>query len=163
MHTKGGSHKRRSVETARVLLFKGPQARRCTHQAAHTQGGTHKRRPVATAGFMLVWGPQARRCTHKAKHTKRGMWPPWTSFDSKDHRQGGSHTRRNTQKAACGHRRSHVSLGATGNAVQTQGNTHKRRPVATARVLLFKGPQARWCTHKAKHTKGGMWPQQESC
>ena len=47
------------------------------------------------------------------------------------------------------------------------------RPVATAGVLLFKGPQARRftqggahkrrCTQKAEHTKGGLWPPQESC
>ena len=43
------------------------------------------------------------------------------------HRQGGTHTRRNTQKAVCGHRRSHVIKGATGKAVHTEGGTHKRR------------------------------------
>ena len=47
--------------------------------------------------------------------------------------------------------------------MHTQGGTHERRPVATAGVMLFKGPQARWCTHKAEHTKGGLWPPQESC
>ena len=62
-----------------------------TQKAVHTQGGTHKRRSVATAGVMLFKGPQARRCTQKAVHT-----------------QGGAHRRRNTQKAVCGHRRSHV-------------------------------------------------------
>ena len=33
VHTQGGAHKRRSVATAGVLLFKGPQARRCIHKA----------------------------------------------------------------------------------------------------------------------------------
>ena len=27
--------------------------------------------------------------------------------------------------------------------------------MATAGVMLFKGPQARWCTQKAVHTQGG--------
>ena len=35
--------------------------------------------------------------------------------------------------------------------------------MATAGVLLFKGPQARQCTQKAEHTKGGLWPPQGSC
>ena len=56
VHTEGGAHKRRSVATAGVMLFKGPQARRCTQKAVHTQGGAHKRRPVATAGVMLFKG-----------------------------------------------------------------------------------------------------------
>ena len=30
VHTQAGGHKRRCVATAAVLLFKGPQARRCT-------------------------------------------------------------------------------------------------------------------------------------
>ena len=48
VHTEGISHTRRSsahtrraAATARVMLFKGPQARRYTHKAVHTQGGTH--------------------------------------------------------------------------------------------------------------------------
>ena len=44
------------MATAGVMLFKGPQARRCTHKAVHTQGGAHKRRSVATAGVMLFKG-----------------------------------------------------------------------------------------------------------
>ena len=99
MHTQGGTHKRRSVATAGVLLFKGPQARQCTHKAVHTQGGKHKRRSVATAGVMLVEGPQARRCTHKAEHTKGGLWPPQESCYLRGHKQGGAHTRRCTHKA----------------------------------------------------------------
>ena len=52
---------------------------------------------------------------------------------------------------------------AIGKAVHTQGGAHKRRSVATAGVLLFKGLQARRYTHKAVHTKGGPYPPQESC
>ena len=74
---------------------------------------------MATAGVMLLKG-----ATGKAVHT-----------------EGGTHKRRNTQKAVCGHRRSHVIEGATG-----KGGAHRRR-----------------CTHKAEHTKGGLWPPQESC
>ena len=54
MHTQGGTHKRRSVATAGVMLLKGPQAKRYTQKAVHTQGGTHKRRSVATAGVLLL-------------------------------------------------------------------------------------------------------------
>ena len=35
--------------------------------------------------------------------------------------------------------------------------------MATARVMLFHGPQATRYTQKAMHTKGSMWPLQESC
>ena len=58
------------MATAGVMLFKGPQARRCTHKAVHTQGGTHKRRSVATVGVMLFKGPQATPYTQKAVHTQ---------------------------------------------------------------------------------------------
>ena len=56
----------------------------------------------------------------------------------------------------------------TQKAVHTQGGAHKRRFVATTGVMLFKGPQVtrctqRRCTHQAGHTKGGLWPPQESC
>ena len=44
MHTQGGAHKRRSIATTRVLLFKGPQARRCIHKAVQFQGGAYTRR-----------------------------------------------------------------------------------------------------------------------
>ena len=47
-------------------------------------------------------------------------------------------------------------MRCTHKAVHTQGATHKRRSVATAGVLLFKGPQARRCTHKAVQPKGGL-------
>ena len=46
----------------------------------------------------------------------------------------------------------------TQKAVHTQGGTHKRRSVATARVMLLKGPQAGRYTQKAEHTKGGLCP-----
>ena len=51
----------------------------------------------------------------------------------------------------------------TQKAVHTQGGTHKRRSVATAGVLLLKGPQARRYTQKAVHTQGRLWQPQESC
>ena len=41
--------------------------------------------------------------------------------------EGGAHTRRNTPKAVCGHRRSLVIYGATGKAVHTEGGAHTRR------------------------------------
>ena len=44
--------------------------------------------------------------------------------------------------------------------MHTGGSAHtrpkkKRRPVATAGVLLFKGPQVRWYTQKTVHAQGG--------
>ena len=111
VHTQGGTHKRRYVAAA-VMLLKEPQARRYMHNAVHTQGETHKKRSVATAGVMLFKGPQ--------------------------HTDGGAHTRRNTQKAVCGHCRSHVIEGATGKAVHTEGGAHTRR-----------------YTQRAVHTQGG--------
>ena len=38
--------------------------------------------------------------------------------------------------------------------MHTQGGAYTRWSVATAGVMLFKGPQARWCTQKAVHTQG---------
>ena len=38
VHAKGAAHNRRSVVTARVMLLKGPQARRYTQKAVHTIG-----------------------------------------------------------------------------------------------------------------------------
>ena len=76
MHTQRGAHKRRSVATAKVLLFEGPQARWYTQKAVHTKGGAHKRRPVATAGVLLFKGPQARRYTHRRRRRRRRCGPP---------------------------------------------------------------------------------------
>ena len=56
LHTQDGTHKRRFVATAGVILFKGPQAKRYTKKAVHIQGDAHKRRSVATAGVMLFKG-----------------------------------------------------------------------------------------------------------
>ena len=55
VHTQGGAHKRRSVATAGVLLFKRPQARRCIHKEVQLQGGAC-----------------TRRCTQKAVCSHRG-------------------------------------------------------------------------------------------
>ena len=74
-------------------------------------------------------GTHIRLCTHKVEHTKGGLWPRQESCYLRDHRQGSAHRRRCTHKA-----------------VHTQGGTHKKRCVATAGVMLFKGPQARWYT-----------------
>ena len=68
------------------MLFKGPQARWYTQKAVHTQGGGHN---------------------------KGGLWPPQESCylgatGKAVHTEGGAHTRRNTQKAVCGHRKSLV-------------------------------------------------------
>ena len=60
------------MATAGVMLFKGPQARRCTENAVPTQGGAHKRRSIATVGVMLFKGPHARRYTQNAVPTQRG-------------------------------------------------------------------------------------------
>ena len=74
------------------------------------------------------------------------------------HTQGATHKRRSVAIAGVV-----FFKGATGKAVHTQGGTPKRRYVAIAGVMLVKGPQARRYTHKAQHTKGRMWPPQESC
>ena len=118
VHREGGTHTRwttqNAVASAGVMLFKGPQARQYTQKAVHTQGGTHKRQSVATTSVMLFQGPQARQYTQKAVHTKHGLWPPRESCYLRGHRQGGTHTRRCTHKAVCGHHRSLVVSGARG-------------------------------------------------
>ena len=48
----------------------------------------------------------------------------------------------------------YVISGATGKVVHIERTTHKRRPVATAGVMLFQGPQARRYTQKAVPTQG---------
>ena len=110
---------------------------------------------MATAGVMLLKGPQARRYTQKAVHSTGGLWPPRESCYLRGHRQGGTHKRRCTQQAVCGHRKSHVIEGPTGKAVHTEGGAHNRRSVATAGAMLLKGPQARRYTQKSVHTQGG--------
>ena len=171
VHTQGGAHKRRPVATARVLLCKGPRARRYTQKAAHTQGGAHKRRPVANAGVLLFKGPRARRYTQKAVHTQGGAHKRRSVATARVLLFKGPQARRYTQKAAHtqggAHKRWPVATAGvllfkgprarryTQKAVHTQGGAHKRRPVATAGVLLFKGPRARRYTQKAAHTQGG--------
>ena len=63
VHTQGAAHKRPSVATARVLLFRGcagvstasseascsPHTRRCIHKAVHMQGCAHTRRCTQNA------------------------------------------------------------------------------------------------------------------
>ena len=102
------------------------------------QGRTHKRWSVATAGVMLLKGPKARWYTQKAVHT-----------------QGGAHTRRNTQKAVCGHRRSHVIEGATGKVVHTDGGAHTRRNTQKAVCGHCRSHVIEGATSKAVHTEGG--------
>ena len=116
---------------------------------------------MATPGVMLSKGQQASRCTQKVEHTQNGLWPRQQSCYLRGHRQASAHTRRNTQKAFCGHCRSHVNSGGTGK--HTQGGTYKRRSVASPGVMLLQGPQARWCTHKDKNTKSSLLPAQGSC
>ena len=67
-------------------------------------------------------------------------------------RRGGSAV---VSAGRLGRRRSHVVDGATGRAgkaVRTQGSAHRGRFMATAGVMLFRGPQARRYTHNAVHT-----------
>ena len=131
------------------LIRQGGSAhkRRCTHNVGRTQGGAHKRRSVATAGVLLFKGGV-------------GAGPRVERSGPKQGGVGGPHTRRCTHKE-----------------VHTEGGAHKRRSVATAGVLLFKGgagagPRVErsepergggGCTHKAVHTQGGLWPPHESC
>ena len=110
----------------------------------HTKCGAYTRRRTQKGG---LWPPQEScylrghrqggthktRCLHKAVHTKGGLWPPQESCYLRSHRQGGTH------KTRCLHKAVHT----------------KRRPVATAGVMLFKGPQARRHTQNAVPAQGG--------
>ena len=174
--TTGVFHSRRSMATAGVMLFKGPQARRCTHKVVHTQGGLWPPHESCYLRGHRQGNANRRRCTHKAVHTHGGLWPPQESCYFRGHRQGGAHTRRCTQKAvhtqgglwppqeSCyfrGHRQGGAhTRRCTHKAVNTQGDAHTRRSMATAGVMLFKGPQARRCIHKAAHTQGGAHTRQ---
>ena len=73
-------------------------------------------------------GAYTRRCTQKG-----GLWPPQESCYLGGHRHGGTHRTR------CLHKAVHT----------------KRRPVATAGVMLFRGPQAWRYTQNAVPTQGG--------
>ena len=132
--------------------------------AVHTQGGVH-----------------TRRYTLKAVHTEGGLWPPQESC----YLGGGL---RGLAPASSEVNRSMGGWRSTHKAVHTEGGAHKRRSVATAGVLLLKGgtgagprversepkhgglavrtqggAHTRWYTQKAVHTKGGLWPPEESC
>ena len=113
-------------------------------------------------------GPHTRRGIHKAVHTQGGLWPPQESCYLKAHRQGGTHRRRWTQKAEQIKGGLWPPREATAKVLHTEGSAHTRWSVATAGVMLFKGPQARRYTEGGAHTrwntpKGGMWPLQVSC
>ena len=71
------------------------------------------------------------------------------------HTEGGAHTRRDTQKAVCGHRRSHVIKGATGKAVHTDGGAHTRRNTQKAVCGHRRSHVMKGATGKAVHTEGG--------
>ena len=73
----------------------------------------------------------------------------------KGHRQGGTHTRRNAQKAVCGQRRSHVIEGAIGKAVHTEGGAHTRQNTQKAVCGHRMSHVIEGATGKAVHTKGG--------
>ena len=159
VHTQGSAHKRRSVATTGVLLFKGgagvspasseasrsPHTRRCLHKAVHTQGGAHKRRSVATAGVLLFKGgagvsPASSEASvvHKAVLT-----------------QGGAYKRRSVATAR-------DLLFKVGAGVSP---AHKRRPVSTAGDAgagvspasseVRRSPHTRPCIHKAVQIQGG--------
>ena len=108
-------------------------------------------------------GAHTRRCTHKAEYTTGGLWPPQEYCYFR-----GVH--RAKRAVAGGWLVLHRASRYTHKAVHPQGGAHKRRSVATARVLLFKGragagsciersePQqgVGWCSIcKAVHTQGG--------
>ena len=111
---------------------------RCTGGGVGARGGGGCERGARGGGGV---GDALTRCTAGGggAHETRS---PHTSpcIHKVVHIQACAYTRRCTQKAVCSHRRSLVIEGATGKAVHTQGGAHKRRSVATARVLLFKGP-----------------------
>ena len=94
VYTQGDAHKRRSVATTRVFLFKGGAG----ESPASTEASCSAR---------------TRRCIHKAVHTRSGWSPPWESCYLRGlrgcpphrakragvHIQGGAYTRRCTYKA----------------------------------------------------------------
>ena len=187
VHTQGSANTRRSVGTARVLLFKGgclcwpprgakqaeargglavhtqggAYTRWCTHNAVHTQGSANTRRSVGTARVLSFKGGGVW-VGPRVKRSEVKQGEVWQS----------THTRR------CIHK-----------VVHTQGGAHTRRSVATAGVLLFKGgclcwpprgakraeargglavhtqggAYTRWRTHKAVQTQGALWAPQEFC
>ena len=131
---------------AGVILFRGPQARRYTHNAVHTKGGLWPPQESSYLGGHRQGSTHTTRCTHKARHIKGGLWPPQESCYLRGHRQGGVHTTRYTQKA-----------------VQTQGGTTKGGLWPPQESCYFRGHRqggthtTRY-THKAVHTQDGLWP-----
>ena len=102
VHAQGGAHKRRSVATAGVLLFKRRAKRAICRVkraqareglAIHTQGDAHTRRFVATTGVLLFKGGGCGGShLHRAKQAeaREGLAV---------HTQGNAHTKRCTHKA----------------------------------------------------------------
>ena len=140
MHTERGAHKRLSVATAGVMLFRGPLARCCTQKAVPTQGGAHKRRSIATAGVMSFKGPQARRCTENTVPT-----------------QGGAPKRRPVATGRVLLFKGPQARWYTQKAVHTKGGLWPPQQSC----YIMGGAHRTRCLHQAVHTKAGL--PQESC
>ena len=130
---------RRAVRPAQESCYLGGHRQggahitRCTHKAVHTKGGLWPPQESCYLGGHRQGGTHITRCTHKAVHTKGGLWPPQESCYFTGHRQGGTHN----------------------NAVRPQGGAHTRWSVATAGVMLFKGPQGGGGVAFSRGTWGG--------
>ena len=81
-HTR---HKRRSVATAGVMLFRGHRQggthrRRCTHKAVAQKAVCgHRRSHVIKGGHSKAVHTEGGAHTRRCVHTKGGLWPPQES------------------------------------------------------------------------------------
>ena len=117
----------------------GAYIRRCTHKAVHPQGSLWPPQESCYLRGHRQGGAHITPYTHKAVHTQGGVWPPQESCYLRG--CGGGPPQR-AKRAVCRVWRA----AAKGSAVHTQGSAY-----------------IRWCTPKAVHTQGGLWPPQESC
>ena len=65
VHTEGGAHTRWFVAIAEVMLFNGPQSRRCEHKAEHKKVGLLPPLESCYLTGHRQGGAYIRRCTHK--------------------------------------------------------------------------------------------------
>ena len=118
--------------------FGSPHTRHCIHNVVRTQGGAHIRRFVATAevlSFKGVRGWPLRRARQAGRRAQRVEAKVWRSTHKAVPTQGGSHTRRCTHKAVCGHRRSLVVLRGVVGLAPASSEASRVSSAASRRVL----------------------------
>ena len=153
VHTQDKAHTRRSMATARVLLFKG---------VARAGPRIKRSKPSfkqSSQGAQCVWEGLAqgsaytRRCTHKAVHTQGGAHPRWSAATARVLLfQGVARVSPRVERSEPSVERSEPSVA----------RSKPRCTMCVGRVSSAH-THTRRCIHKAGHTQCGLRPPQKSC